>query len=94
MDITYVKIRDRFFYLIIFLDEYSGYITHHFLTTPMDSNSVNIEAQRVIEYLRRNSLATPIIRSDNGSTFLSLDFKILPNNNDLTHKKIHPHTPG
>ena len=59
----------------------------------MDSNYVSIEAQKAIEYLRRDSPATPIIHSDNESAFLSLDFKIVLNNNGLTHKKIHPHTP-
>ncbi|MCL4448038.1 MAG: integrase core domain-containing protein [Thermoplasmatales archaeon] len=93
VDIMYVKIKDRFFYLIIFIDEYSRYITHHSLMTSMDSDSVSIEAQKAIENLRRDSLAIPIIQSDNGSAFISLDFKIVLNNNGLTHKKIHPHTP-
>ena len=32
-DIMYIKIRWRFFYLLIFIDEYSRYITHHVLLT-------------------------------------------------------------
>lgn len=32
-DIKYVKITGRFFYLIIFIDEYSRYIVHHALLT-------------------------------------------------------------
>ena len=27
-DLMYVKIRGRFFYIIIFIDEYSRYLTH------------------------------------------------------------------
>ena len=57
VDIMYVKIRQRFFYLIIFIEEYSRYITHHALMTSMDSNSVSLEAQKAVEYLRRDSLA-------------------------------------
>ncbi|MEM0136464.1 MAG: integrase core domain-containing protein [Thermoplasmatales archaeon] len=34
-----------------------------------------------------------MIQSDNGSAFISLDFKIVLNNNCLTQKRIHPHTP-
>jgi transposase InsO family protein len=93
VDIMYVKIRQRFFYLIIFIDEYSRYITHHALMTSMDSNSVSLEAQRAIENLRRDSLASPEIQSDNGSAFISLDFKIVLHSNGLTQKRIHPHTP-
>ncbi len=52
----YVKIKSRFFYLIIFIDEYSRYIVHHALMTSMDSNSVSLEAQIAIENLRKDSL--------------------------------------
>lgn len=30
-DLMYVKVKNRFFYLIIFIDEFSRYITHHAL---------------------------------------------------------------
>ena len=40
-DIMYVKIRGRFFYLIIFIDEYSRYIVHHNLLATMDADSVS-----------------------------------------------------
>ena len=92
-DLMYVKIKSRFFYLIIFIDEFSRYITHHTLLASMDSNSVSLEAQRAIENLRRDSLALPEIQSDNGSAFISTEFRIVLKENGLTHKKIHPHTP-
>ena len=41
-DIMYVKIQGRFFYLIIFIDEYSRYIVHHNLLTSMDADSMPI----------------------------------------------------
>ena len=56
-------------------------------------NGMSLEAQRAIEILRRYSLDMPVIQSDNGSAFISLDFKIVLNNNGLTQKRIHPHTP-
>ena len=93
VDIMYVKIKSRFFYLIIFIDEYSRYIVHHALMTSMDSNSVSLEAQIAIENLRKDSLASPEIQSDNGSAFISQDFKIVLSSNGLIHKRIHPHTP-
>ena len=88
-----MKIKSRFFYLIIFIDEYSRYIVHHALMTSMDSDSVSMEAQIEIENLRKDSLSSPEIKSDNGSAFISQDFKIVLNSNSLTHKRIHPHTP-
>ncbi|MEM3844453.1 MAG: DDE-type integrase/transposase/recombinase [Candidatus Parvarchaeota archaeon] len=72
--IMYVKVKGRFFYLIIFIDEYSRYIVHHSLMASMDSNSVSLEAQKAIENLSKDSLSFPVIQSDNGSASISLDF--------------------
>ena len=59
-DIMYVKIRGRFFYLIIFIDEYSRYIVHHNLLAAMDAESVSMEVQAAIERLRKDSIAEPL----------------------------------
>ena len=56
----------------------------------MYSNSVNLEAQKAIEILRRESLALPEVQSDNGSAFVSMDFRIVLRENRLTHKRAHP----
>jgi transposase InsO family protein len=92
-DIMYLKILGRFFYLIIFIDEYSRYIVHHNLLTSMDSDSVSLEAQAAIEKLRKNSVAEPVIQSDNGSSFIAMEFRIVLKQNNLTQKLIRPHTP-
>ena len=92
-DIMYIKIRGRFFYLIIFIDEYSRYMVHHALMTSMDADSVSLEAQAAIEKLRKDSLAEPVIQSDNGSSFIAMEFKLVMGENHLTQKLIRPHTP-
>ena len=92
-DIMYIKILGRFFYLLIFIDEYSRYIVHHALLTSMDADSVSTEAQSAIEKLRKDSLAEPIIQSDNGSSFIAAEFKTVLRQNHLTQKLIRPHTP-
>ena len=92
-DIMYVKVLKRFYYLLIFIDVYSRYIVHHKLMISMDGDSVSMEAQKGIEKLRKDSLEEPIIQSDNGSAFISMEFKIVLKVNNLTHKRIRPHTP-
>ena len=89
----YVKIQGRFFYLLIFIDEYSRYIVHHSLLVSMDADSVSLEAQTAIEKLRKDSIAEPTIQSDNGSSFIAMEFKFVLKNNHLTQKLIRPHTP-
>ena len=92
-DIMYIKITGRFFYLLIFIDEYSRYIVHHALLTSMDADSVSLEAQNAIDILRKDSLAEPIIQSDNGSAFIAMEFKFVLKENRMTHRLIRPHTP-
>ena len=92
-DIMYVKIRGRLFYLIIFIDEYSRYIVHHNLLATMDADSVSLEAQAAIDKLRKDSIAEPVIQSDNGSSFIAMEFRIVLRENNLTQKLIRPHTP-
>ena len=48
----YLKIAGRFFYLLIFIDEYSRYIVHHAILTSMDADPVGLEAQAAIDSLR------------------------------------------
>ena len=92
-DIMYIKIQGRFFYLIIFIDEYSRYIVHHSLLTTMDADSVSLEAQTAIDKLRKDSIAEPVIQSDNGPSFIAMEFKIVLRENHLAQKLIRPHTP-
>ena len=89
----YVKISGRFFYLIIFIDEYSKYIAHHSLITSMDADLASLEAHRSIEKLRRDSVAEPVTQSDNGSLSFALEFKMVLKQNNFTQKLIPPHTP-
>ena len=92
-DIMYVMVIERFYYLIIFIDVYSRYIVHYKLMISKDGDSVSMEAQAGIEKLRKDSIAEPTIQSDNGSSFISVEFKMVLKANNLTHKRIGPHTP-
>ena len=58
-DIMYVKVKGRFFYLIVFIDVFSQYITRHALLRSMDADSSGLEAQKATETLRKDSMAEP-----------------------------------
>ena len=92
-DIMYLKITGRFFYLIIFIDEYSRYIVHHALLTTMSADPVSLEAQTAIEILRKDSKAEPVMQSDNGSSCIAKEFKMVLGENSIKQKFIKPHTP-
>ena len=96
-DLMYLKVGGVQYYLVTFIDEYSRYLVHWELLGSMDGHSVSTAAQRAIETLPTGpdgTLAvTPIIRSDNGSGYISGEFIGLLAHHELTHHRIRPHCP-
>jgi transposase InsO family protein len=96
-DLMYLKVSGIQYYLVTFIDEYSRYLVHWELLTNMDGHTISTAAQRAIETLpvdRDGKLAvTPIIRSDNGSGYISGEFAGLLSHHELTHQRIRPHCP-
>lgn len=96
-DLLHLRIGERWYYLVSFLDEYSRYLVHWELLTSMDGDSVSLAAQRAVETLPRDAagklLARPEIRSDNGSGYVSREFRQVLAEHELTHQRIKPHCP-
>ena len=98
-DLMYVQIGGRTYYLVTFLDEYSRLIVHHALLASMDGISVSVEAQAAIEqFLREKSgeippQGMPRLRSDNGSCYISREFRGVLDEHHLAHQRIKPHCP-
>jgi putative transposase len=63
----------------------------------MDGSAVSVAAQAALETLPRDAagklLKTPIIRSDNGSCYISREFGAVLDEHELSHKRIKPHCP-
>lgn len=96
-DLKYVGVGARNYYLISFLDEYSRYIVHHELLWSMDGHTVSVAAQASLETLPRDEEGQlkekPVIRSDNGSGYISREFGGVLDEHGLSHRKIKPHCP-
>ncbi|MFQ5825525.1 MAG: IS3 family transposase [bacterium] len=90
-DISYIEVDGRKYYIITFVDEHSRYVTHHEVMTSMDGNSVSLAAERAISKLDREK--TPIIQTDNGSAYISHEFKMVLSQNGVGHHRIHPYCP-
>ena len=71
-DIKYVNFHSAFLFLISVFDGYSRYNLHHELCTRMEEYQVELTIQRALEKFPGNS---PRIISDNGSQFISGDFR-------------------
>jgi transposase InsO family protein len=96
-DLMHVQVAGRVYYFVAFLDEYSRYIVHHEMLPGMDGLSVSCAAQKAIETLPRGAggkpAAPPEIRSDNGSCYISQEFRAVLQENGLGHHRIQPHCP-
>ena len=90
-DIRYVKIGKRTYYLINFIDEYSRFNTHHELMRSMDGNSVALAAGKALSQLPPNR--KPLIQTDNGSGYISHEFKLVLSDQGVGHHRIKPHCP-
>ena len=98
-DLMYVQIGGRTYYLVTFLDEYSRLIVHHALVPSMDGITVSVEAQTAVEgFLRERGgelppQGMPRVRSDNGSCYVSREFRGVLDEHQLGHQRIKPHCP-
>lgn len=96
-DLMYVLVGEQTYFFVSFLDEYSRYVVHHELLLGMDGVTVSWSAQKAIDTLPKGAdglpVARPKIRSDNGSGYVSREFKVVLEENGLNHQRIKPHCP-
>ena len=101
-DLRYVKVGQRNYYLLSFLDVYARYVTHWALLRWMDGVSVSIEAAAALATLTAEQrplldAATgrrgPVIQSDHGSAFVAREFAGTLAESAVGHTLIRPHTP-
>lgn len=93
-DIAYIKILDNYYFLIMVLDGYSRFLLGWELMTDMHSSTVQLFIQRVKENYPE---ARPMLINDNGSQFISNDFKRLLTRLQIRQvftRRNHPQTNG
>lgn len=93
-DIAYIKIRNVFYFLIMVLDGYSRFLLDWDLMSDMTGQSVEMFIQRVKE---KYPYAKPMLIHDNGSQFVSHDFKRLVTKLEIqsvSTRRNHPETNG
>ena len=83
-DIKYLNYCGTFFFLISVLDGYSRYVLHHEVRAHMGQYDVQLIIQKSKE---KYPDAKPRLITDNGSQFISKEFKSFINNLEMTHVK-------
>jgi putative transposase len=84
LDIKFLNFNGSYMFLISLLDGYSRYIVHHEVRFHMSQYDVNLTVQNARD---KFPLAKPKIITDNGSQFLSKEFKQFIKKAEYTHIK-------
>jgi putative transposase len=96
-DVMQVLIGNGIYFVVSFMDEYSRYVVDFAIAPGMDGITVGTAAQAAIDTLPQGEDGRPVdkpeIRSDNGSGYISKEFKIVLVENGLGHHRIKPHCP-
>jgi transposase InsO family protein len=96
-DLMHVQVGDGVYYFVSFMDEYSRYIVHQELLPGMDGVTVSLAAQAAVDTLAKGAdglpVAQPVIQTDNGSGYVSQEFRLVLKENGLGHHRIKPHCP-
>jgi transposase InsO family protein len=96
-DLMYLQVNGRRYFYIGFIDEYSRYLVHQELLRSMDGASVSLAAAAALATLPKGAdgkpLERPEMRTDNGSGYVSKEFKMVLDAHGLTQQRIKPHCP-
>ncbi len=92
IDIMYLWIYDRWFYLVDIIDGYSRFLVHWKLCTTMHANTVVETMQEAIDLQKADSIKPHIVH-DNGKQFIGSLWTDMIEYNKLTDIKIRVHHP-
>ena len=96
-DISYLNILGTHYFFISILDGYSRAIIHHEVRTDMTTVDVEIVTERALEKLPDGLEQMPRLITDNGSQYVSAEFKNYLRERDISHSKArvnHPQSNG
>lgn len=95
IDLMYVWLRTRWFYLVDIIDAYSRYLVHWTLNPTLGADHVTMTVLEALE--RWNPAVKPIIVHDHGTQFTSKEWRVFVEQNSLRSiftKLAHPESNG
>ncbi len=97
IDLMYLFIRPRWYYLVDILDAYSRFLVHWSLNLTMTADMVTWTVQQALERLPARQEGEPAIVHDHGSQFLSAEWRTLiqaARVTDIKTRAAHPQSNG
>ena len=97
VDLMYLYIRPRYYYLVDILDGYSRYLVHWRLNPTMHADLVMLAVQEALDTLPTRRPGEPRIVHDHGSQFVSREWRTfitLAGAGDINTRVAHPESNG
>jgi len=97
IDIMYLRVAERWYYLVDIIDAYSRYLVHWSLNLTMLTDTVTLTVQEALDQLPARRPGEPKIVHDHGSQFLSAEWRTLIGGADVTDivtRVAHPQSNG
>jgi putative transposase len=97
IDLMYLYIRPRWYYLVDILDSYTRFLVHWSLNLTMLADTVTVTVQEALERLPERRSGEPRLVRDHGSQFLSAEWRMFIEGAGITDIKTrvaHPESNG
>lgn len=90
-DLLYILYRGRYYYSLSYIDVFSRFVVYQEICLSMTGDTIGEATRRAFEQTGK----TPnIIQSDNGSCYISSEYRTLLSRTQVEHRRIHPHCPN
>ena len=90
-DLTYLQYYSREYYLLSYMDVYSRFIVFHKLLLNMTGQTIRDATE---EAILRTGIIPGSVQSDNGSCYISQEYRSLIGTLNIEHRFIHAHCPN
>jgi putative transposase len=90
-DLMVIHHRNRDYYLLSYMDVYSRFIVYYQLCTSMTGDTIQQATQEAFGTMNKKP---KIIQSDNGSCYISSEYRQCFSKTTMEHRFIHPHCPN
>jgi putative transposase len=90
-DLMVLFYRGKDYYLLSYLDVYSRFVVYQKLLMSMTGDTIREITRQALIETKRKPL---VIQSDNGSGYISSEFRSYLSKLEIEHRRIHPHCPN
>jgi putative transposase len=90
-DLMVLRFKNHDFYLLSYFDVYSRFVVYDEVCLSMSGDSINRASKRAV---RETGRKPKVIQSDNGSCYISSEYRLFIDKSGIEHRRIHPHCPN